>query len=107
MTGVIAAVVVAAAGTAYGIHANEQAKNRAEDAARDQANRQKKLEEEAKTRAANEEGAATAIAARDSAVSAQRRRAGQNRSGTLMTSPLSSLGGNLTDTSSGKTLIGQ
>lgn len=107
MSAVIATVSIAAIGTGYAIYSAEQQKKKMEEAAKKQDTAQRGLEAEAKARSQNEEAQSAATEARNVAATNQRRKAGQSRSGTLMTSPLSSLGNNLTNASSGKSLIGQ
>lgn len=101
----ITASIIAAAATvgtsAYSTVQSNKAGKRAENAANDQAQAQKKLLDEAAQKSANDES----IANRDAAREKQRRAAlgAQGRNSTLLTSPLGTVG---QPSAVGKTLLG-
>lgn len=111
MSAVVTGVVISTLGTGYAIYSAEKQKKKMDEQTKKQEDAQRALEAEAKARAQREEAQAKATEARNQAIANQKRRVGQNRSGTLLTSPLGTFAEtfaeNLTDTSSGKTLIGQ
>jgi len=109
ITAAIATVAVAAGSTAYSINQSNKQKDAAKANIEQQESRQKKLEDDAKARAANEESLAATQAARDAAGKRTRLAAANNqgRSSTILTSPLGITGDAAAPQTGGKTLLGQ